>query len=157
MQRLTFASAALFLVTFASEASAVQDLPGYDLYRGAGAASSFYSEGFAGYPGSYGAGMNVAGYGYAGNEYSGFGGPGCCGSRVMQGACNPWAGYTAPDPCGRCFRDACRRLGRKCGKAAERCGADSGCSAHGETTVEGDADDAAPASPPATPAPVTET
>ena len=156
MQRLTAAATAVILATFASNASAVQDLPGYDLYRGAGAPSSFYAEGFAGYPGSYGAGMNVAGYGYAGNGYSGMGGPFCCGYRVMQGPCNPWANYTGHHPCGPCHRHAGHRHGRHCGGAA--CGVDGGC-ANGdcganinEPVMEGAAVAPAPINPPAQPA-----
>jgi hypothetical protein len=191
MQRLMFASAALVLGAFASEAGAVQDLPGYDLHRGAGSASSFYAEGFAGYPGSYGAGMYVAGYGYAGNGYSGFGGPVCCGTRVTEGDCNPWAGYTAPSRCGHHFRHMCRWLARCCapadccepaecceveptccdedsccdpprrhwgrlwrhrGCAAADCCGQCGCAADHAVTVEGDAIEAAPATPPVPPA-----
>jgi hypothetical protein len=145
MQRLLFASAVLVVSLFASQANAIQDLPGYDLYRGAGAASSFYSEGFAGYPGSYGAGLYVAGYGFAGNGYGGFGGPGCCGARVMQGVCNPWAGYTGHDPCGRFHGHHFGHFGRRsCGAA---CGADNGSSTGGELTVDEGAIDAAPVVP----------
>jgi len=160
MQRLTAATAALILATLASSASAVQDLPGYDLYRGAGAPSSFYAEGFAGYPGSYGAGMNVAGYGYAGNGYSGMGGPFCCGYRVMQGPCNPWANYTGHNPCGPCQRHfghhhAGHRQSGHCGGAG--CGVDSGYVNAGfsgrvsEPAVGGAAIEPAPVNPPVQP------
>jgi hypothetical protein len=148
MQRLMFASATLVLAVFVSDAAAVQDLPGYDLHRGAGHPSSFYGEGFAGYPGSYGAGMYVAGYGYAGNGYSGMGGPFCCGARVMQGYCNPWAGYTPVHPCGwlhgHLHRGHCSGAG---------CGEHGGYGVNGGSPVQGPAVDAAPAIPPAQPIP----